>query len=129
MVNNNSKKCITLNGTTFRSICSLNVVYYHSHALKKGSFVDRGTNSGLYGTDVRFIKKTRRSVDSQGIGNHQITDVPYFTAGAIGHTHIGPVIVILHQYAYIGNGKTIHSSGQLESFNFDVNDKYMKVNG
>ena len=38
-------------------------------------------------------------------------------------------MVILHQYTYIDHGKTIHSSGKLESFNCDVNDKCMKVLG
>ena len=107
------------------------MVHCHSHALtSKGSLVDRGANGGLCGTDVRLLEKTGRSVDIQGIDNHQITDVPIVTtAGAVAHTQRAHVIIILHQYAYIGRGKTIHSSGQLESFNCDVNNKYMKLNG
>ena len=65
----------------------------------------------------------------QTIPNHQITDVPIVTAGAVVQNQKGSVIIILHQYAYIGHGKNIHSSGQLESFNCDFNDKSMKVNG
>ena len=82
----------------------------------------------LYSTYVRLIEKTGKSVDIQGIDNRQITDVPIVTEGAVVHTQREPIIVILHQYAYIGHGKIIHSSGQLKSFNYDVNDKSMKVN-
>ena len=80
---------------------------------KDGSLVDRGANRGIAGGDVRIIEKTGCSVDVRGIDNHQITDIPIVTAGAVVTTQQGPVIVILHQYAYTGQGKTIHSSAQL----------------
>ena len=80
----------------------------------------------MCGTNVRIIEKTSRSVDIQGIDNHQITDV---TSGAVVYTQRGPIIIILNQYAYIGHRQTNYSSGQLESFNCDVNDKSMKVKG
>ena len=35
----------------------------------------------------------------------------------------------MHQYAYTGKGKTIHSSGQLEAFKQKVYDKSIKVMG
>jgi hypothetical protein len=35
----------------------------------------------------------------------------------------------MHQYALMGQGKTIHSSAQLESYQLDVNDKSSKVPG
>jgi hypothetical protein len=35
----------------------------------------------------------------------------------------------MHQYVYTGKGKTIHSSGQLEFFKQDVNDRSLKVRG
>ena len=111
LVNNTSTKYITLDGIKYRPISNLNVVYYYSYALKKGSLVDRSVNGILCGTDVRLIEKTRRSVNIQGIGNHQITDVPIITAGAISQTQRVPVIIIIHQYTYIGHGKIIYSSG------------------
>ena len=42
---------------------------------------------------------------------------------------MGDVISIMHQYTYLGEGKTIHSSGQLEMFPNDVNGKSLKVSG
>ena len=35
----------------------------------------------------------------------------------------------MHQYAYMGTGKAIHSCGQLEHYLHDVNDKSVKVQG
>jgi len=68
-------------------------------------------------------------VDVRGIDYHQIVDIPIVTAGGAFKTQHGPAIVILHQYAYTGQGKTIHSSAQLEWYKNDVNDKSMKVAG
>jgi hypothetical protein len=44
-------------------------------------------------------------------------------------TQHGEVVIILHQYAYTGKGKTIHSSGQLEWYNQQVDDRSIKVGG
>jgi len=68
-------------------------------------------------------------VDVRGIDNHQIVDIPIVTAGGVVKTQHEPAIVILHQYAYTGQGRTIHSSAQLEWYKNDVNDKSMKVAG
>jgi len=81
---------------------------------KIGSLVDRGANGGIAGDDVRIIEKSDWTVDVRGIDNHQIVDIPIVTAGGVVKTQHGPAIVILHQYAYTGQGKTIHSSAQLE---------------
>ena len=55
--------------------------------------------------------------------------MPIVTANGVVQSQRGPVIAILHQYAYIGDGKIIHSSGQLEHYKNNVNDKSMKVEG
>jgi hypothetical protein len=41
----------------------------------------------------------------------------------------GEVIILLHQYAYTGKGKMIHSFGQLEYYKQEVDDKSIKVGG
>ena len=100
------------------------IQYCHSHSCtKRSTLVDRGANGGICGNDVRIINKTGWMVDAQGIDNHQVVDVPIVTGGAVAYTQRGPVILILNQYAYIGNGKTIHSCGQMEMYGHDVNDK------
>jgi hypothetical protein len=41
----------------------------------------------------------------------------------------GEVIIVMHQYTYTGKGKKIHSSGQLEWYKQEVDDKSIKVGG
>ena len=93
------------------------------------SLVDRGANGGLAGIDVRVIFKTHRSVDVRGIDNHQLTDIAIGTVGGVVPTQKGPVIAIMHQYALLGKGSSIHSPGQLEWFKNNVNDKSVKIGG
>ena len=121
---------IVLNGQRYCAINLAKTVYCHSRVRKQcGALVDRGANGGICGSDVRVIARTGRTVDIQGIDEHQIVDIPIVTAGAVVSTQRGPVILVMHQYAYIGRGKTIHSSGQMEMFQNDVNDKSLKVAG
>ena len=120
---------ITVNGKTYRQINMAKLMYNASAHCGKytGSLVDCGANGGIAGEDVRIISKTGRHVDVQGIDNHQIVDINIVTAGAVIPTQQGEVIGIIHQYAYTGKGKSIHSSLQLEAFKNDVNDKSIKV--
>jgi hypothetical protein len=97
--------------------------------VRTGALIDPGANGGIAGDDVWIINRTRRQVDVQGIDNHQIVDIPIVTAGAVVKTQRGEVIILLHQYAYTGKGKTIHSSGQLEWYIQEVDDKSIKVGG
>jgi hypothetical protein len=99
------------------------------HQVRTGALVDRGTNGGIAGDDVRVINRTGQQVDVQGIDNHQIVDIPIVTAGAVLKTQRGEVIIVMHQYAYTGKGKTIHSSGQLEWYRQEVDDKSIKICG
>lgn len=123
-------KEFVIDGKRFREFNTANILYCLSHDReRRGALVDRGANGGICGSDVRVINKTGRMVDFQVIDNHQVVDIPIVTAGAVVSTQRGPVILILNQYAYIGNGKTIHSCGQMEMFGHDVNDKSMKVTG
>ena len=83
--NNNTD--IVLDGKRYRQVNVSNILYHHSHdTSKRGALVDRGANGGICGNDVRIISKTGRSVDVQGINNHQITDIPIVTAGAVVKT-------------------------------------------
>src|SRR5688572_1357631 len=93
----------------------------------KGSLVDRGANGGITGDDVRIIAKNDRSVDIQGTDNHRVNAIPIVTAGGVITTQKGPVIAIMHQYAYTGKGKSIHSCAQMEANKQTVHDKSTKV--
>ncbi len=74
-----------------------------------GLLVDRGANGGIARGDVFVIEKTGHSMDIWGIDNHQIVDIPIVMARAVATTQQGPIVVILDQYAYTGQGQTIHS--------------------
>ena len=122
---------IIIKGKTYRLVNAA-IFYVVSAALqsnKHGSLMDRGANGGVAGIDVRIILTTLRSVDIQGLDNHQVTNISIVTAGAVAMSQRGPVIVILNQYAGIGRGRTIHSSPQLEAYGNDVNDRSVKVQG
>ena len=125
---------LTINGKKYRCISVHERTSYsvsNHHASCHGSLIDRGANGGLAGSDVRIINKDARPrlVDVSGIASHQINNLPIVTVGGVVPSQRGPVIAIMHQYAYIGDGKTIHSSGQLEWYKNDVNDKSLHVPG
>ena len=109
-----------------------NITYVASNARTKkgmGSLIDRGANGGVAGDDVRIILRTNRNVNVTGIADHQLPDLNGCTVGGVVRTQRGEVIVVMNQYAYTGNGKTIHSSSQLESYKQKVDDRSMKVGG
>jgi hypothetical protein len=91
--------------------------------------IDRGANGCVAGSDTRLIDKSLRSVNIQGIDDHMIKDVPIGTVSAVINTQRGEVIAIMHQYAYTGKGRTIHSSGQLKWCGNDINDHSIKIEG
>jgi hypothetical protein len=97
--------------------------------VRTSALVDRGANGGIAGDDVWIINRTGPQVDVQGIDNYQIVDIPIVTAGAVMKMQPGEDIIILHQYAYAGKGKTIHSSGQREWYKQEVDDRSIKVGG
>jgi hypothetical protein len=49
--------------------------------------------------------------------------------GGVVNTQKGPVIAIMHQYALLGEGHSIHAPSQLEWYGNDVNDKTIHVGG
>ena len=91
--------------------------------------VDRGANGGLAGSDMRVIHKTHRKINIQGIDNHEVTGLDVVTAATLLHTSQGKVIGIFNEYAYLGKGSSIHSSGQLEWFKTNVDEKSVKLGG
>jgi hypothetical protein len=44
-------------------------------------------------------------------------------------SQVGPIIIIMNQYARMVDGKTIHSSGQMEHFKAIVNEKSLSITG
>ena len=94
-----------------------------------GSLIDGGANGGLAGADVRLISSGNAKADVTGINDTVIADVPIGTVAGLIQTNEGPAIAVMHQYAYVGTGDTIHSVNQLECFGLNVDDKPKCNNG
>jgi hypothetical protein len=105
------------------------VSYHKATMVNSLSLIDRGANGGVAGEDVHVLFHTSRTVDIKGIDNHHVNDIGIGTVGGVVQTQHGPVIAIMHQYALLGKGSSIHSPSQLEWYKNDVNDKSIHVPG
>jgi hypothetical protein len=105
------------------------VSYHQTSSAQSLSLIDRGANGGVAGTDVQVIFKTGQTVDIRGIDNHQCTNIDIGTVGGVIQTQKGSIIGIMHQYALLNKGSTIHSLCQFEWYKNDVNDKSTHVPG
>ena len=108
-------------------VCQCYLFQHANHTNQQ--LVDRGANGGLAGSDMRVIHKTHRNINIQGIDNHEVTGLDVVTAATLLNTSQGKVIGIFNEYAYLGKGSSIHSSGQLEWFKTNVDEKSVKVGG
>ena len=93
------------------------------------SFVERGANGGLAGSDVRVLNTSPRQCTVIGINNHEIPGLDIVQCAALVNTNHGIVNLIMNQYTYYGKGHTIHSSGQIEWQTNTVDDKSVQVGG
>ena len=103
---------MAIDGVAHRAIKAY-VIYpiSNTNRIHKKSLVDQGANGGAAGDDSRAISyHPDRKVDVLGIDNHAVNSTPVVTAGGVVETTVGPIITILHQYAYMGRGNSIHSS-------------------
>lgn len=55
-----------------------------------------------------------------------MTNISIFKVGGVVNSQHGEVIAIMHQYAYHGKGKTIHSSLQLDAHKNDLMTALLK---
>ena len=91
--------------------------------------IDRGANGGLAGADLRVIHTTPRKINIVGIGDHELTGLNVVTVATLLDTEKGPIIGVIHEYAHLGKGKSIHAAGQMEWFNCKVDDRSQHVGG
>ena len=108
-------------------VCKHYIFQHANHT--NNQLVDRGANGGLAGSDMRVIYKTHRKINISGIDNHEVTGLDVVTAATLLNTSLGKVIGLFNEYAYLGKGSSIHSSGQLEWFKTLVDEKSIKVGG
>ena len=108
-------------------VCQRYLFQHANHTNQQ--LVDRGANGGLAGSDMRVIHKTHRKINIQGMDNHEVTGLDVVTAATLLNTSQGNLIGIFNEYAYLGKGSSIHSSGQLEWFKTNVDEKSVKAGG
>ena len=108
-------------------VCQRYLFQHANHTNQQ--LVDRGANGGLAGSDMHVIHKTHRKINIQGIDSHEDTGLDVVTAATLLNTSQGKVIGIFNEYAYLGKGSSIHSSGQLKWFKTNVDEKSVKVGG
>ena len=108
-------------------VCKHYIFQHANHT--NNQLVDRGANGGLAGSDMRVIYKTHRKINISGIDNHEVNGLDVVTAVTLLNTSLGKVIGIFNEYAHLGKGSSIHSSGQLEWFKTHVDEKSIKVGG
>ena len=107
-------------------------ITYHvaqANQAKHGSFVDRGVNGGLAGSDVTVLNTSSRKCTITGIDNHEIPGPDLVQCAALVDTNYGIVNLIMNEYGYHGRGHSIHSSGQIEWCTNTVDDKSVQVGG
>ena len=108
-------------------VCERYLFQHANHTHQQ--LVDRGANGGLAGSDMHVIHKTQLKINIQGIDSHDVTGLDVVTAETLLNTSQGKVIAIFNEYAYLGKGSSIHSSGQLEWFKTIVDEKSVNVGG
>jgi hypothetical protein len=118
------------------SVCQANVAHleYQDSFCKATmsnplSLIDCAANGGVASEDVCLISWTGHTVDIKGIDNPHVNDIGIGTVGGVVQIQYGPVVAIMHQYALLGKGSSIHSPSHLEWFKNDVNDKSIHVHG
>jgi hypothetical protein len=122
---------ISMGGHIWRRVTNHTNIQYHvqSYSLagsSPGSLIDGGANGGFAGSDVRLIELTSDRADVSGIRTSVIKDLDIGTVAGLIETTSGPIIGIFHQYAYHGQGKTIHAPNQFRAFDIKVNDVPIK---
>ena len=67
-----------------------------------GSLVDRGSNGGLAGSDVRILSRSSRKCTVTGIDSHELQGVDVVQCGALVETNHGIVNLIMNEDACYG---------------------------
>ena len=124
---------VTINGHTYMHINMANVQYRvqskHDNNNDKsgfGSLINGGATGGMSGDDVMVIEYQDWYADVTGCTDQTVKDIPLATVAGIVRSTSGPVIWVMHEYAHLGKGKTIHSIAQLEDFENDVDERSLK---
>jgi hypothetical protein len=104
----------------------------HCHNRKQNpwrALIDRGANGCIAGSDMTRLESTGEYIDLSGIDDHTLRNLELVTAGGVTQTPQGDIIIIVHQTAWMPDGRTILSTGQLEHFKVKVDERSKQVTG
>ena len=93
------------------------------------SLIDRGANGSIAGGNMRVITWLDASVDLSGIDNHTLRNLRMVVAAGVARSNKGNVLLVAHHMAYMPDGRTILSPGQLEHRGCKIEDRSKKVTG
>ena len=96
---------------------------------KHGSLVDRASNDGLDGSDLRILSRSSRECTVTGIDSPELQGLDVVQCAALVETNHHIANLIMNEYACCGKGHTIHSTGQIEWFKNSVDDRSVQVGG
>ena len=104
-------------------------IYHGSkHSLSQyGSFIERGANGRLSGSDVHVLVRTGTTVSITGLGDHELPGLEIVTCAALINTNHGTMVMLMHEYVYYSRGNPIYSPGQIELFQNHCDDKSVTV--
>jgi len=112
-----------LQGMDRRLVNMFRTVNDHKRAYKGiGALVDRGANGGIAGSDTRVIYRTGNTIALSGIDNHIVRNLELVHAATVVKSQVGEVILIMRQFTYMPDGKTIMGPVQMEHYGCIVKD-------
>jgi hypothetical protein len=115
---------MSVGGRTYRLCAARRTYKSNGTPTFQGSLVDGGCNGGLAGDDCIILEThSFGKVDIVGVGDNLIKDVALCTAAGLIETSEGPIIGIMHNYAALGKGGSIHSPLQMQDFGVLIDDK------
>jgi hypothetical protein len=93
------------------------------------ALIDRGANGCIAGSDMTRLLSTGNTIDLSGIVDHTVRNLELVQAGGVTQTPQGDIIIIINQTAWMPDGRTIISTGQLEHFKVRVDERSKHVTG
>ncbi len=75
------------------------------------------------------LESTGQRIDLSGIDDHTVRNLELVQAGGVTQTPKGDIIVIVNQAAWMPDGRTILSTGQLEYFKIKVDERAKRITG
>jgi hypothetical protein len=93
------------------------------------ALINRGANICIAGSDMTRLSSTGNTIDLSGIDDHTVRNLELVQAGGVTQTPQGDIIIIINQTAWMPDGRTIISTGQLEHFKVRVDKRSKHVTG